>query len=57
MSRRMSNGVLLLVVAALLGFWSTGPRAQSYPSRVIKVVVPYPAGGSADLVTRLITKR
>ena len=57
MSSRMSNGVLLLVVAALLGFWSTGPRAQSYPSRVIKVVVPYPAGGSADLVTRLITKK
>lgn len=57
MASRMSKAILLLVVLALLGFWSSEPRAQPYPSRPIKLIVPYPAGGSADLVTRLITKK
>jgi tripartite-type tricarboxylate transporter receptor subunit TctC len=28
-------------------------RAQSYPARVIRLIVPYPAGGSGDFVGRL----
>src|SRR5262249_1485458 len=31
--------------------------AQSYPSRPIKVIVPYPAGGNTDLVGRLFARR
>jgi tripartite-type tricarboxylate transporter receptor subunit TctC len=31
--------------------------AQDYPSKVITIVAPYPAGGSIDLVARLIGKR
>jgi tripartite-type tricarboxylate transporter receptor subunit TctC len=31
--------------------------AQSYPSRPIKVVVPYPPGGNTDLVGRLFARR
>lgn len=57
MSSRMRNGVLLLVLSALLGCWSVASRAQPYPSRPIKVIVPYPAGGSADLVTRMVTNK
>jgi len=29
-------------------------RAQSYPSRTIKMIVPYPAGGTTDLLGRMV---
>ena len=29
-------------------------RAQAYPSRIIKMIVPYPAGGTTDLLGRLV---
>jgi tripartite-type tricarboxylate transporter receptor subunit TctC len=31
--------------------------AQTYPDRLIKVVVPFPAGGPIDLTARLLTQR
>jgi tripartite-type tricarboxylate transporter receptor subunit TctC len=32
-------------------------QAQDFPSRPIRIVVPYPAGGSADLVPRAVTDK
>jgi putative tricarboxylic transport membrane protein len=32
-------------------------RAQSYPSRSITVVVPFPAGGPSDVVARIVTEQ
>ena len=32
-------------------------RAQEFPTRQVRVVVPYPAGGGTDLVARLIVPR
>ena len=31
--------------------------AQNYPARTIKMVIPYPAGGSTDVLFRIIAER
>ena len=42
-------------VAGLAGLVLARPaRAQSFPSRTLTIVVPYPAGGPVDVVARLI---
>ena len=35
----------------------TWPRAQTYPTRPIRFIVPFPAGGVADVTARLIGQR
>ena len=32
-------------------------RAQDYPARVVKIVVPFPAGGTADVMPRILADR
>src|SRR5713226_106947 len=45
---------LALVLAAL----PTAPAlAQSYPSRTVSVIVPFPAGGSVDGVARILVSK
>ncbi|MEI8152194.1 MAG: tripartite tricarboxylate transporter substrate binding protein [Hyphomicrobiales bacterium] len=44
-------------IAALAGLAAIGgARAQSFPSRTITLVVPYPAGGPVDITARLIAQ-
>jgi len=45
-----------LSLFGFLGWFVSCPAfADNYPSRVITVIVPYPAGGPTDLVARLVT--
>jgi len=44
-------------LAALIVALATPAMAQPYPSRTVSVVVPYPAGGSVDVVARLIVQK
>jgi tripartite-type tricarboxylate transporter receptor subunit TctC len=47
-----------LVYIAVLGLFAAPleASAQSYPSRPITVVVPFPAGGPSDVVARIVTE-
>ncbi|HXM31159.1 MAG TPA: tripartite tricarboxylate transporter substrate binding protein [Xanthobacteraceae bacterium] len=55
---KLMTMVLHIVARALfigaLAFAASQASAQNYPSRSITVVVPFPAGGSADTLARLI---
>src|ERR1700692_1764927 len=52
------NWQLLLAAALLACCGAAGPaHAQSYPSRPITIVVPYPAGGVTDNLVRLLAER
>jgi tripartite-type tricarboxylate transporter receptor subunit TctC len=47
--------ILQIFLAILLA--GPGAQAQTYPSRLITMVVPYPAGGTADLLCRIAADR
>jgi tripartite-type tricarboxylate transporter receptor subunit TctC len=46
----------LLIALALLALISPA-LAQPYPNRTVSVIVPYPAGGSVDVVARLLAQK
>jgi tripartite-type tricarboxylate transporter receptor subunit TctC len=49
---------LLLLPALGLAHWAAPARAQeAYPTRPIHIVVPFPAGGPSDVLTRIIAER
>jgi tripartite-type tricarboxylate transporter receptor subunit TctC len=46
-----------MIVATLAALLVAGPAAaQTYPSRPITVVVPFPAGGPSDVVARIVVE-
>jgi tripartite-type tricarboxylate transporter receptor subunit TctC len=46
-----------LLAVASLALALSFAQAQDYPSRPIRIVVPYPAGGSADLLPRIFAEK
>ena len=54
---RTKRMYLAAIVAVGIGIAGASlASAQSYPDRLIKIVVPYPPGGPADVAARLVTQ-
>ena len=47
----------LLALVALVAFAGVGgAQAQSYPTRAVTIVVPFAAGGPADITARIVAE-
>ena len=44
------------LIVALLGTWTPAVQAQSYPNRVIKLIVPFTPGSPVDATARVVTQ-
>src|SRR5580692_8035611 len=51
--RHLVWGLSALIFAAMI---ANNVEAQEYPTRTVRVVVPYPAGGTADVMPRILTE-
>ncbi len=57
MINRLRRSVLPLTFLALLPlFAASAASAQTWPSKPIKIIVPFPPGGSVDMVARTVAK-
>jgi tripartite-type tricarboxylate transporter receptor subunit TctC len=61
----MMTSRALILISILAGFgllsatasWSTPAAAEDYPSRPIRLIIPFPPGGSNDVVGRIIANQ
>jgi tripartite-type tricarboxylate transporter receptor subunit TctC len=50
---------ILMRVLCFVGVlaWSSALAAEEFPNRSIKFVVPFPAGGPSDFISRVLTEK
>src|SRR5262249_3384997 len=55
----MSNLLSRMFKAAvlLLAAFATGASADEYPNRPVRLIIPFPAGGSNDVVGRIVANQ
>jgi tripartite-type tricarboxylate transporter receptor subunit TctC len=47
-------GIIVILGAAALIAGGSAAQAQNYPARAVHIIVPFPAGGTADIVPRVV---
>ncbi len=47
----------LLVSSIALGATASGARAQAWPTKPIRIIVPYPPGGTSDIIARAVSQQ
>lgn len=57
MARSISHGIALTAAAFAAVFSAASVFAQEFPTRSIRMVLPFPAGGGSDLVARIIAQK
>ncbi|MBA3505785.1 MAG: tripartite tricarboxylate transporter substrate binding protein [Betaproteobacteria bacterium] len=57
MKQRLAILGVVITCAGIIAPASTHTHAQTYPTKPVKLVVPYPPGGSADILGRAIGQR
>jgi tripartite-type tricarboxylate transporter receptor subunit TctC len=50
-------GLAVLGASAIAWFAAAAQAQAPYPDRTVRIIVPHPAGGSTDVVTRIVAER
>ncbi len=53
----MKSKLTLSIAACALAAWTGASAQQPYPNKPVKVIVPYVAGGAADITARTISQK
>jgi len=53
---KMKTVIPVLLLAATAA-WSAGAQSQTYPAKTVRVVIPWPPGGSNDIVGRVVMQK
>src|SRR5882757_2118437 len=57
MSLRFLQSGLILAIVVMGAVFAAPAQADDYPSRPITIIVPFPPGGSTDIVVRLVANK
>jgi tripartite-type tricarboxylate transporter receptor subunit TctC len=57
MNLRRAAVFAVLSASALAGPAMLAPAQTTYPDRTVRIIVPHPAGGSTDVVTRIVAEK
>ena len=54
---RRRSALAILISGLALSAGTVSAQGQEWPNRPVRIVVPYPAGGAVDIVTRALADR
>lgn len=57
MRATFNRTIVIAVAAVLVAFFAAIAHADGYPDRPVRIIVPYPATGTSDLLARFLAQR